>query len=140
MHIPIVIIELLQICLSKRILFFPLFSSRVLSCELCGNFCHGGADNNFKIDIRDEFLSKAVIGLIFFFMCNFFLFCFISAFSLLSMSIFLLLFGMSSSVMTWDWGKTMQLGFLANSLVILSDHWFVCSFRIVWLITSLLVL
>ncbi|XBI05237.1 hypothetical protein VPH35_133421 [Triticum aestivum] len=31
------------------------------SCELCGNFCHGGADNNFKIDIRDEFLSKATI-------------------------------------------------------------------------------
>ncbi|XBI23908.1 hypothetical protein VPH35_049067 [Triticum aestivum] len=31
------------------------------SCELCGNFCHGGADNNFKIDIRDEFLSKATV-------------------------------------------------------------------------------
>uniref|UniRef100_A0A8R7PA48 TF-B3 domain-containing protein n=1 Tax=Triticum urartu TaxID=4572 RepID=A0A8R7PA48_TRIUA len=33
----------------------------VLSCELCGNFCHGGADNNFKIDICDEFLSKATV-------------------------------------------------------------------------------
>ncbi|XBI06348.1 hypothetical protein VPH35_134378 [Triticum aestivum] len=33
----------------------------VLPCELCGNFCHGGADNNFKIDIRDEFLSKATV-------------------------------------------------------------------------------
>ena len=74
MHIPIVIIELLQICLTKRILVFFFFSSQVFSCELCGNFCHGSDDNNFKIDIRDEFLSKAVIGLIFFPCAIFFLF------------------------------------------------------------------
>ena len=72
MRISSEIIEIFQICLTKRILFFS--SSRVLSCELCGNFCHGGADNNFKIDIRDEFLSKAVIGLIFFPCVFFFIF------------------------------------------------------------------
>ncbi|KAM3213033.1 hypothetical protein ACQJBY_065821 [Aegilops geniculata] len=36
-------------------------ASGELSCELCGNFCHDSADNNFKIDIRDEFLSKATV-------------------------------------------------------------------------------
>ena len=104
MQIPSVIIELLQICLTKRILVFFFFSSQVFSCELCGNFCHGSADNNFKIDIRDEFLSKAVIGLIFF-PCAIFFFLLHISFFFNKYVNFVSLFRMSSSVMTWDWGR-----------------------------------